>query len=459
MATLYHKRCALYIRVSSDEQARHGFSLGEQRIDLEQYAKGKGYDIMGLYADEGASARKAISRRHELQRLLRDVEAGLVDIIVMKCLDRWMRSVRDFYKVQDILDKKSVALEFTQEPDYNTSTTQGRLMLNLKLSIAQHESDQTSDRIKYVFAGMKRDGQIVSSNLPFGYRVKEKKVVIDEREAEIVRFMFSHVIGGNSVFSLMDAIYDKFGVTLKYNRMAEMIRNEKYKGTFYGIEDFAEPIISKEDFDKAQAVLSRHPRDKHKGRTHLFSGIIVCPVCGRNLVANYHKSNGKYRTVYVCRNHRSYSKKDETTCTYASGVTETKVEKYLVENISRLLVENVRTTKTKTHSKKKSSQTLDKVSRSLERLNEIYVLGNITKEAYKARYEALKKQERILLAEAIPHAIKIPAVLRGDSFQPIYETWSREERRAFWQGLIRRIEFPQGRRTKYSPIDLTVYFF
>lgn len=102
------KRAALYIRVSSDEQARHGLSLGEQRADLLNYAKEHGYIVMGIYADEGVTARKALSRCKELQRLLADVEQGLMDIIVIKYLDRWFRNIADFYKVKEKLDAYGV---------------------------------------------------------------------------------------------------------------------------------------------------------------------------------------------------------------------------------------------------------------------------------------------------------------------------------------------------------------
>ena len=164
------KRAALYIRVSSEEQARHGYSLAEQEYDLRRYAEQHGYSIVGLYADEGASARKALSRRKGLQRLLEDVQTDAIDIIVFKCLDRWFRNVRDYYVVQDILDQHGVLWECSQEKIFNTTTTNGRLMLNLKLSLAQHESDQTGDRIKYVFEGRLREGKAISGRFPIGYR-------------------------------------------------------------------------------------------------------------------------------------------------------------------------------------------------------------------------------------------------------------------------------------------------
>lgn len=160
------KRAALYIRVSTEEQAKYRFSLAEQQHDLGRYAAQHGYTVIGVYADEGHTARKALSRRKELQHLLNDVRAGHVDVILLKCLDRWFRNVRDYYKVQEILDHYGVKWEeCTQEKDYNTTTTNGRLMLNLKLSIAQNESDQTSDRIKYINQGKYRRREEVTGRL------------------------------------------------------------------------------------------------------------------------------------------------------------------------------------------------------------------------------------------------------------------------------------------------------
>ena len=191
MNTTTKKRAALYIRVSTEEQAKHGYSLAEQEHDLRQYAEQHGYIIIGIYADEGISARKALSRRKALQRLLDDVRTGVVNIIIFKCLDRWFRNVRDYYAVQDILDQHGVLWECSQEALFNTTTTNGRLMLNLKLSLAQHESDQTGDRVRYIFEGRRRDGKVTSGAIPDGYMIDEDKhIQIDKHTAPMIRAMF-----------------------------------------------------------------------------------------------------------------------------------------------------------------------------------------------------------------------------------------------------------------------------
>ena len=230
------KRAALYIRVSTDEQAKHGFSLAEQKHDLEQYARAHHYNVVNVYADEGSSARKSITRRKGLQRLLDDVRAGQIDIILLQCLDRWFRNVRDFYKVQDVLDQHGVNWECTQE-DYNTTTTNGRLMLNLKLSIAQNESDQTSDRIKYVHQGMLRKHEELSGNHPFGYEIKDKHLVIVEKERPVVEFIFQQILSGysdefqisSSVIRIVSIPFDQI-CAADYNmyRRADIVRYSVY---------------------------------------------------------------------------------------------------------------------------------------------------------------------------------------------------------------------------------------
>ena len=247
------KRAALYIRVSSDEQARHGLSLGEQRADLTKYAIEHGYIVAGIYADEGITARKAMSRRKELQRLLCDVDNGQIDIVVIKCLDRWFRNIADFYKVKERLDAAGVDWECTQE-EYNTTTTNGRLMLNLKLSIAQNESDQTSDRIKYVQKGKLQRKEIIAGNLPIGLKIDGKHAVIDETTAPVVELVFDHIVNGGSVRSTVKTVYQEFGKKMTIGAVRRIIRNRSYIGEMYEIPDFLPALIPHDIFYRAQWV-------------------------------------------------------------------------------------------------------------------------------------------------------------------------------------------------------------
>lgn len=155
------KKVALYLRVSSREKAIKGLSLEAQKDTLTKYAKSKGYKIVDYYIDAGKSAHKNINKRLDLQRLIVDIKDNKIDIVIFIKLDRWTRNVKDYYKLDDILKAHNVDFECALE-QYNTNTSNGRLHLNIKLSIAQNEAEQTSDRIKYVFQSKRDKGEVTS---------------------------------------------------------------------------------------------------------------------------------------------------------------------------------------------------------------------------------------------------------------------------------------------------------
>ena len=136
-------RCAIYIRVSTWEQATYGKSLRAQKECLEDYAARHNLKVIGIYADEGQTARKELKKRKAIHALLADVKADKVDVILFWRMDRWFRSVGDFYKVQDVLDAHGVRWIDVGEPNINMETRDGRLSLNLALAIGQNEVDTT----------------------------------------------------------------------------------------------------------------------------------------------------------------------------------------------------------------------------------------------------------------------------------------------------------------------------
>ena len=138
-------RAALYMRVSSIVQAKEGDSIPAQKAALEKYAKDKGYVIYDEYIDDGISGTK--EDRDELQRLLKDVELGFIDIILVTKLDRWYRSIRHYLNTQELLEKHNVSWTAIWEPIYDSSTAQGRLIISTMMSIAQYEAENTVERL------------------------------------------------------------------------------------------------------------------------------------------------------------------------------------------------------------------------------------------------------------------------------------------------------------------------
>lgn len=459
------KKAALYIRVSTDEQAKHGFSLGEQRHDLEQYAAAHHYAVVDVYADEGNTARKAISKRRELQRLLDDVRASHIDVILLKCLDRWFRNVRDYYKVQEVLDQYGVEWECTQE-DYNTTTTNGRLMLNLKLSIAQNESDQTSDRIKYINEGKKRRKEECTGKHPFAYKSVNKKLVIVEEERHIVEFAFAQMLAGSSTHSIATKIWNEFHFAIDARRIWRIIRNPTYKGERYGIPDYCPAIIPPEDFDKVQEILSRNKQPSRTGLVYLFNGKIICPSCGSILVINCGKSKktGKYTLpLYLCG--KKYTTGKPTAaggCQYGGGVSERVVEKWLVANIFPLLKDYEARLRSSQPKAVDYRSKMKAVNTKLTRLKDLYLDELIDKDTYTADYRKLQDELAKLAIES-KKQVRLPAamdcILSADDFEKTYWAMPREQQRALWQSVIKSIRIdrrPEDKRKPYK--DFKVEF-
>ncbi len=184
-------RVALYIRVSGEEQKIKGLSLEAQQERLESYARERGWIIAGIYIDAAKTARKNMHKRSEFNRMLTDVKLGKIDLLLFCRLDRWFRSVADYYKVMEILEEYGCGWKTTDE-EYDTQTANGRLYINVKLSIAQNEADICGERIDVVFDSKISHGTVVSGNCPFGFRVNnEKRLEILPEKAAIVQDAFN----------------------------------------------------------------------------------------------------------------------------------------------------------------------------------------------------------------------------------------------------------------------------
>lgn len=446
------KRAALYIRVSSDEQARHGLSLGEQRADLLNYAQEHGYAVMGIYADEGVTARKALSRRKELQRLLSDVEQGLVDIIIIKCLDRWFRNIADFYKVKEKLDAHGVDWECTRE-QYNTTTPNGILMLNLKLSIAQNESDQTSERIKYVFEGKKERREALTGNLPLGFTAKNKHIVRDEKNAPIVEFMFDYILNGGSAYSLTETVCKKFGHTITRAGVYDTIHNRAYIGEFYGIPDYTQGLIAHDIFQRVQSLITRSAKSTPSGRIYLFSGLVRCPQCGSRLSGHRGRrtySDGQWHLHYTCP---ARVNRDVHGCHFARGVAEARIEKYLLQNLQSLVNEYIIQLEEcrRQQIKDRPEQKIKALKAKLSRLEDVYLEGMIGKEKYTKAYKEINLEIAKLMpiidrTLTVPHALQ--EVIDDRDFRGTYEALTRENKQRFWKSIIESITFDDTPETR-----------
>lgn len=453
-------RVALYPRVSTEEQFLKGYSLQTQEEVLTQYALDHGYKIVNIYRDEGHSARKPALKRKVMQELLADVQSGRIDRILFIKLDRWFRNVREYHKIQEILEANNVTWQATME-DYNTATADGRLKVNIMLSVAENESDRTSERIKFVFDGKRRRKEWCFTGgpvqWPYGYKPEiidgVKRCVKDPEKEAIVQDFWDYVVKYNSVRKAGMYCCEKYGITRNYRTWMVTARNELYTGTFRGVEDYCPAYISRADWERIILGHEIVKKTQQPERVYLFTGLIRCPDCGNTLKATF-KTYPTDRSIeyngYRCNNGRL------RTCSFRHQLSEKKIEKFLLENIRTMLEEIIVDSEVQATEKRRQPKVHDIVAlnEQLRRLNVIYIAGNMSDEDYatetkriKAQLEEAKQQE----AEDAPLNIDILKDFLKSDFLIVYHSLSKEDQRRMWRSIIEEIYIDGTAVTSIKP--------
>ena len=441
-------RAALYIRVSGEEQKIKGLSLEAQQERLEEYARNRGWVISGIYIDAAKTARKNMHKRAEFQRMIESVKRDEVDVLLFCRLDRWFRSVADYYKIMEILEAHGCGW-VTSDEEYDTSTANGRLYINVKLSIAQNEADIDGERIDVVFDSKIAHGTVVSGSCPFGFRVNdEKRLEVAPEAAAIVRDAFNHYESTVSQRGTIKYIRETYGVNWCDATFRRLLHERLYTGYYDKKgrvnENFCPAIIPQELFDAVQKLTSNNAKSSPTGRVYLFTSILVCAECGHKLAGR--QANGKY-VYYRCNQYYQRGR-----CGHNREIREEVVEAWLFENLGRVFQEWRTEWEVKEAQRKQSAAAVDRaaVRRKLSRLKELYLNEVIDLEEYKRDYEALSAQleERPAPPPAPrPNFEAVEAFLAQD-FRQIYDTLEREEKRTLWRSIIKEIRIDNDQQVK-----------
>lgn len=424
-------RCAIYIRVSSAEQRREGYSLPEQRRVLTEYANEQGYKIVDVYADEGISASKKPHLRHDFQRMMKDVEAGLIDVVIFIKLDRWFRNVGDYYRTQAILDRHNVKWKSVLE-DYDTTTRTGRLNLNIKLTIAEDEAANTSERVKFVLNAKVRNKEPNTGTQPFGYTIKKidgvKRIVKDPDTQAETEDMFKMFFATKSGYAVTNYINNTYGRSLSDTTITRRLKNPAYTGEYQGIPDYRPAYITHEQHAEILRSFAKHTRTAQHNKIYLFAGMVVCPECGRIMASC---TSNKTTLAYRCRHHYTQG------CSYRHMVKETDIETYLIENIGDLLTRYK--INLDAEQEKKARQDPKKYEAQLERLNNVYIAGNMSDDEYNRQSASLKAKIADLKAGSVsapPIPRDVLEILSDEKLPTVYGQLSRSSKRALWQSCI-----------------------
>jgi site-specific DNA recombinase len=340
-------RCAVYTRKSSEEGLDMEFnSLDAQREACEAYIasqKPEGWVLVpNRYDDGGISG--ATLERPGLQRLLADIEARRIDVVVVYKIDRLSRALMDFAKLVEAFDRNDVTfVSVTQS--FNTTTSMGRLTLNILLSFAQFEREVIGERIRDKFAASRKKGMWMGGYVPLGYDVKDRKLVVNEPEAQKVRVIFERFVKVGSATALVRALRAE-GVTGKHGKLVDkgylykLLNNRVYigqavhKGTAYPGEHRA--IVSQPLWDKVHSILADSPRRRAaatRAQTPaLLKGLIFGPT-GCAMSPTHTRKGGRLYRYYVST---EVLKRDGDACP-VRRVPAAEIESAVIEQVRGLL--------------------------------------------------------------------------------------------------------------------------
>ena len=307
------KIAGLYIRVSTEDQAREGFSLPEQEKRLRAMCEYKGYEIYKLYKDAGISAKTG-NTRPAFEELLQDIRDKKCNTIVVLKLDRLTRSVFDLEGIMNFLEENNAYLDCANE-EINTTNSSGKMVARLLTTVSQNEIERTSERTKFGLSGAIKEGHI-PARAPLGYKHIDKKLVPDPLTKDIVIRIYNLYFEGKSYYNIA-TIFNEEQVLGKTNwkdtGILRIISNEVYKGdyvhgkrtkhpTYY--KDVVEPIISKEMWENCQVQKKKNQKNYMRTQTYIFLQKLRCPKCGRILAggATHKIKSDKWYFYYRCEN-------------------------------------------------------------------------------------------------------------------------------------------------------------
>ena len=383
------KLCGLYMRVSTEDQAREGFSLPEQKERLEAFCKFKGYSIVDYYTDAGISAKTG-NYRPEFERLKEDIKSKKINTMVALKLDRITRSIYDWEKLMTFLDENDAYLDCAND-EINTTNANGKMISRLLMSVSQNEIERTSERTKIGLAGAIKMGHI-PNQAPLGYKHEDKRLVIDYSTKDVVERIFDLYYNGNSYQKISNILNEEqvLGKTnWRDSSIVAILENEIYKGDFvHGkrtknptyYSNVVEPIIDREKWEECQVQKKRNSRSYQRIVTYLFLQKLCCPKCNRILGGKATtKKNGHTYYYYYC-NDCKITIKEKTIEEYFDTFIDELVEYDSVVNQFFLPMIKQKFDEPKEELKKE----LKKQNDRLERIRKAYISGAFDLEEYNA---------------------------------------------------------------------------
>ena len=398
------KKCGVYMRVSTEDQAREGFSLPEQKERLDAFCKFKGYEIVDYYEDAGISAKTG-NYRPEFERLKEDIKSKRINTIIALKLDRITRSIYDWENLITFLDKNEAYIDCAND-EVNTTTANGKMISRLLMSVSQNEIERTSERTKIGMAGAIKKGHIPNIT-PLGYKRDGKKLVIDYSTKDIIVRIFDLYYNGYS-YKKISNLFNSEEVLGRTNwrdtTISCILQNELYKGDFVSgkrtknpiyYSDVVEPIVSKEMWEECQVQKRKNQKSYQRTLTYLYLQKLKCPKCNRLLGGKATtKKNGRSYYYYYCNDCKIEFKENKITDYFNNFITElveydSVVNQFFLPMIKQKFDEP----------KEKLEKEIKKQKEKLERIKKAYINGAFNLKEYNEEKKIVEKSIKQLEGE------------------------------------------------------------
>lgn len=446
------KYVACYCRVSTDEQARFGFSIQAQKDALEKYCKENGYKYE-FYIDEGISA-SSMKKRKALNEMLS--KSSTFDMVLFTKLDRLSRNVLDANNINKLLIDNNCTMKAIDEDDIDTSTADGTFIFNLKVSLAQREIGKTSERINFVFKNKREKGEITSGTKKYGYDIVDKHFVVNEKEAENIKNLYKEFINNNGNLKETYKYFIQHFEGKGYDAMSNYLKETAYIGKYklyrknIYIDNYIPAILDIEIWEKVQNLRKKKTVGRKITYPDLFSGLIYCRNCGNRLAkkTDYRVKNIVVR--YVCDNSYRYKVGiDEKHCTNNKVMKEKDIENYLLNNLDKELSNFIAKVSIIPNTKKiNNTPKIKSLEKKINKLKDLYLDDLINKETYAKDYKKYTSELLSLKNTTTQEPLKkdyshLKQILNSD-YKKIYNELNKTNKKKFWFSFINKIYVENG---------------
>ena len=446
-------RIAKYSRCSSDEQKKNGYTVSDQLDFIEIFARENDLIVVDEYVDEGISATLEISKRKALARLIKDAKDGKFDIVVFKCIDRFFRNTEEYYTAQKQLRKSGVTWISIEEPDLDPDDADAAFKINIYLAMAEYEARKTSKRIRFNNKMRIKNRQVVTGNQCFLFPWKvvgEKRNRHLEKNMEMAERLYDlldHFEMHQSKSATLRYFNDKYD-PIAYQALSNLLTDTLLYGEYKGVPDYVLPWITKERFDRIQEILKRNSRNSPSpDRVFLFSGMIKCHCCGRNMTGNYYHRDRITPIFHYRCNHYRLNK----ICSNKLSLNEKKIEAQLLDNLDQYITDEivrVKSIKEKKNPVVDNSKKIEELKKEMKRLTTAYRKGRVEEDEYDRDYAELETELKKLETADKPEERDLTAIKKmlETDYRTIYEALDKPHKKAFWRSIIKEFVVDENRQ-------------